>query len=94
MSKDEGNVKWYLKPVGVILILFVVLGPLGLPLLYKSPKFSKTLKIMLTVVVIVYTSLLIFASLEIGRELYTRMQELRHIRPILILPLIDIGLCF
>jgi len=94
MSKEEGKVKWYLNPISVVLLLFFVLGPFGLPLLYQSPKFSKTLKIMLTVVVIVYTSLLIFASLEIGRELYTRMQELRHIRPILILPLIDIGLCF
>ena len=78
MSKDEGNVKWYLKPVGVILILFVVLGPLGLPLLYKSPKFSKTLKIILTVIVILYTSLLILTSLEIGIELYTRMQNLKR----------------
>ena len=94
MSKEEGKVKWYLNPISVVLLLFFVLGPFGLPLLYQSPKFSKTLKIMLTVVVIVYTSLLIFASLEIGIELYTRMQELRHIRPILILPLIDIGLCF
>ena len=94
MSKEEGKVKWYLNPISVVLLLFFVLGPFGLPLLYQSPKFIKTLKIMLTVVVIVYTSLLIFASLEIGRELYTRMQELRHIRPILILPLIDIGLCF
>ncbi len=79
MSKDEGNVKWYLKPVGVILILFVVLGPLGLPLLYKSPKFSKTLKIILTVIVILYTSLIILTSLEIGIELYTRMQDLTSI---------------
>ena len=79
MSKEEGKVKWYLNPISVVLLLFFVLGPFGLPLLYQSPKFSKTLKIMLTVVVIVYTSLLIFASLEIGRELYTRMQELRGI---------------
>ena len=79
MSKDEGKVKWYLNPLSVVLLLFFVLGPFGLPLLYKSPKFSKTLKIILTVVVVVYTSYLIFASLEIGRELYTRMQELRGI---------------
>ena len=77
MSKEEEKVKWYLHPITVVLLLFFVLGPFGLPLLYKSPKFSKTLKIILTVAVIVYTSLLILASLEIGIELYTRMQELR-----------------
>ena len=77
MSKQEAKVKWYLNPISVVLLLFFVLGPFGLPLLYKSPKFSKTLKIILTVAVIVYTSLLILASLKIGIELYTRMQELR-----------------
>ena len=75
-NKDE-EVKWYLKPFSVILLLFFVLGPLGLPLLYKSPKFNKTLKIILTIAVIIYTSYLIFASLEIARQLYSRMGELQ-----------------
>jgi hypothetical protein len=79
MSKEEGKVKWYLNPISVVLLLFFVLGPFALPLLYKSPKFSKTSKVILTIVVIVYTSYLIFASLEIGRELYRRMEELRGI---------------
>ena len=79
MYKEDGKIKWYLRPVSVVLLLFFVLGPFGLPLLYKSPKFSKTLKIILTIVVIIYTSYLIFASLEIGRELYRRMGELQNI---------------
>jgi hypothetical protein len=79
MSKKEGKVKWYLNPISVVLLLFFVLGPFGLPLLYRSPKFSKALKIILTIVVIFYTSYLIYASLEIGRQLYTRTQELRGI---------------
>jgi hypothetical protein len=77
MPEEEGKVKWYLRPVSVVLLLFLVLGPFGLPLLYKSPKFSRTLKVILTIAVIVYTSYLIFASLEIGRELYRRMEELQ-----------------
>jgi len=79
MPKEDGRVKWYLRPISVVLLLFFVLGPLGLPLLYKSPQFSKTLKIILTIAVILYTSYLIFASLEIGRELYRRMGELQDI---------------
>ena len=79
MNKEEGKVKWYLHPISVVLLLFFVLGPFGLPFLYRSPKFSKTLKIILTIVVLLYTSYLIFASLMIGRELYTRMQELRGV---------------
>ncbi len=77
MSNQDRKVKWYLNPISIVLLLFFIMGPIALPLLYKSPKFSKTMKIILTVAVIFYTAYLIFASLEIGRELYRRMQELR-----------------
>jgi hypothetical protein len=69
MFKEDGNIKWYLKPVSVVPLLFFVLGPVGLPPFYKSPKFSKALKPVLTLVVIVYKSCLIFASLQIAKEL-------------------------
>jgi len=74
MGKEE-KIKWYLRPIGVILLLFFVLGPFGLPLLYKSPKFSKTLKIVLTIAVMIYTLYLIIASVEIARNLYIKMEE-------------------
>ena len=70
MPKENRKVKWYLRPASVVLLLFFVFGPFALPLLYRSPHFSKTLKIILTLVVIIYTSYLVFVSLEIGRELY------------------------
>jgi hypothetical protein len=73
-SGKEENIKWYLRPMGVVLLLFFVLGPFGLPLLYKSPKFSRRLKIVLTVGVIIYTIYLIVMSLEIGRKLYLEME--------------------
>ena len=74
MSKEE-KVKWYLGPIGVVLLLFFVLGPFALPLLYKSPKFSKTLKIVLTILVMIYTSYLVIATVEIARNLYIKMEE-------------------
>ncbi len=77
-DKDK-KVKWYLRPVSVILLLFFVLGPFGLPLLYRSPSFSKATKIVLTIIVIIYTAYLIFATLEVGRELYRKMQELQSL---------------
>ena len=79
MLREDRKVKWYMSPIGVVLLLFFVLGPLGLPLLYKSPKFGKTLKIILTIVVMMYTCYLVYASLEIGRELYIRMEELQEL---------------
>jgi len=79
MPKEDGKTKWYLRPISIVLLLFFVLGPFGLPLLYKSTAFSKTLKIILTIVVILYTFYLIFASLEIARQVYSRMGELQEI---------------
>ena len=78
MPKDE-KVKWYLRPVSVVLSLFFVLGPFGLPLLYKSPGFSRRSKIILTIAVVIYTFYLIFISLEVARELYERMEEFQEI---------------
>lgn len=74
MEKEE-KIKWYLRPLGVILLLFFVLGPFGLPLLYKSPKFSRRLKILLTVVVIFYTAYLIIGSVQIANKLYIQLEE-------------------
>jgi GNAT superfamily N-acetyltransferase len=79
MLKEDRKTKWYLRPISVVLLLFFVLGPFGLPLLYKSPKFGRASKVILTVVVIIYTSYLLFASLEVGRELYKRMEELQEL---------------
>ena len=73
MVKEE-KVKWYLRPLGVLLLLFFVLGPFGLPLLYKSPRFSRRLKIVLTIVVIFYTTYLIIGSIQIVRELYLQLK--------------------
>jgi peptidoglycan/LPS O-acetylase OafA/YrhL len=77
--EKEGKVKWYLRPLGVVLLLFFVLGPFGLPLLYKSPKFSKKLKILLTIAVMIYTAYLISATIEIARKVYMRMEENQYI---------------
>jgi len=69
MHEEDQKLKWYLTPVGVIILLFFVLGPFALPFLYKSPTFNKTLKIILTIAVVLYTLYLVVASLEIGREI-------------------------
>lgn len=47
--------KWYYRKGVIIILLFFVLGPLGLPLLFKSPAFTRKRKIILTILVLVYT---------------------------------------
>ena len=53
--------KWYHKKWAVLLILATV-GPLGLPLLWKSPEFGRVSKWIMTVTTVLITLLLIFAA--------------------------------
>ncbi len=64
------KVTWYLRPTVIVLLLFFVLGPFGLPLLYRSPTFGRTWKIVLTLAVIAYTFYLVLASIRITTALY------------------------
>ena len=42
---SAARVRWYHSVWFVLLMLFFVLGPFGLPLLWKSPRFSRGAKI-------------------------------------------------
>ena len=55
---------WYYQPWLVILMLFVVLGPFGLPLVFKSPNFRLRTKIFLTVLTLAYTAYLIWVTVK------------------------------
>ena len=56
--------KWYYQPWVVVLLLVLVLGPLGLPLLYKSPKFGRTWKWGLTILTLLYTGYLVWGAVK------------------------------
>jgi len=68
--KKETIMKWYLRPGSVVILLFFVLGPFGLPLLYKSPGFTKKWKIVLTILMIIYTAYLITLAVEFVLDFY------------------------
>lgn len=56
--------KWYYSVWCVLGILFFVLGPFGIPLLWKSPNFTKGWKIGLTAAVALYTVWIVVATLQ------------------------------
>lgn len=75
MTGDSHSVpRWYVRPLVVILLLFFVLGPFGLPLLFKSQGFNKAWKVILTAAVIIYAVYLVVASLRIGTAVYELMK--------------------
>lgn len=77
--QPAGPVKWYHRPVWVLVLLFGVLGPLGLPYLWGSPRFGRALKVLLTVAVLAYTALLVNETIRIGLAVREEMHQLQLI---------------
>ena len=68
--------KWYYRPVWVVILLFLVLGPLGLPYLWRSPGFSRRLKVVLTVLVIAYTGFFVDETIRVVRAVKSELDAL------------------
>ena len=75
-SPGSPPLKWYYRPAGVLLLLFVVLGPFGLPYLWKSPRFSRGMKVALTVLVVAYVGLFVDETIRVFRAVTTEMNAL------------------
>ena len=56
---ENQKTPWTLTKSGVLVMLFLVLGPFGLPFLYKSPEFTKNGKMAWTLAVLLYTAALV-----------------------------------
>ncbi len=59
--------KWYHNLWFVLFILIFVAGPLGLPLVWNNPRFSRGMKIALTVVMVAYTVLVVALAIRTVR---------------------------
>jgi hypothetical protein len=55
----EKTVSWYYDPVFVILIIFLVLAVFGLPLLWRSPRFTEWQKWTISILTVIYTGLIL-----------------------------------
>ena len=79
MEEPSEPLKWYYKPGMVVVLLFLVLGPFGLPILYKSPKFNKPWKILLTILMIPYTWYMGVLTVKSIRETSQRVSEMQEL---------------
>ena len=68
--------KWYHNIWVLLLMLFFVLGPLGLPLVWKNPTLARWVKVALTLAMIVYTMLLIEGTLKMVSAVMNEMQQI------------------
>lgn len=62
LSAETGatTAPWYYEPVFVLLMIFLVLAVFGLPLLWKSPRFTTWQKSLISVVTAVYTGVILW----------------------------------
>ena len=51
---------WFFRPVWILLLAFLVLGPFALPLVWLSPRMGLAAKVIVSVILIVYTALLMY----------------------------------
>jgi len=61
MTEEQKPPKWFFKTSSLV-IAFLCVGPFALPLVWFNPLYSKTRKIVLTVVISVLTLLLVLVS--------------------------------
>ena len=73
---SESRSSWYHDVWFVLFMLFIVLGPFGLPLLWRSPRFNRTAKIVLTITVAAYTVGLAVFSVKAFQHAMTQLNEL------------------
>ena len=72
---SEPKPKWYYNVWFILVMLFFVLGPFGLPLVWKHPRFSRWIKIVLSLIMVVYTVVLIDATIRIGKAVIQGVEQ-------------------
>ncbi len=75
--KQPDRDRLYYRRWFVLLMLFAALGPLAIPLLWRSPHFSVGWKAILTVAVLALTAVLVWI---LGVVVLLFLEQLREIR--------------
>ena len=78
-ATPSGAAKWYHNIWMVLFLLFFVLGPFGLPLVWKGPRFSRGVKLALTAVMVLYTYWLVVLTTRMVQAVTAEMEQLNTI---------------
>lgn len=76
MDQPPAPSKWYHNIWFILFMLFFVLGPFGLPLVWKHPRLSQGVKWLLTLSMVVYTVALIGLTIEAARVMMDRFNQI------------------
>ncbi len=70
--------KWYYRP-WIIFIAILLFGPLAIPLVWKSPRINRILKIVIIMTLIALTAWLIKASVGLYGVLAKEIQDIQRL---------------
>jgi hypothetical protein len=73
--------KWYYNVWFVLFMLFLILGPFGLPLVWKNPRFSRLTKLVLTLTMALYTVLLVDVTMKAIRSAIDQVNQIKTLYP-------------
>ena len=76
--EEKSKDKWYYG-VTVVVVALLCFGPLALPLLILSPKFSKMWKIIIFVLVIAATVWFVAFSAQVFSDFMKRLDEVKQL---------------
>lgn len=62
LNKKE-EIRWYFKTYWLV-IAFLCVGPIALPLLWINPRFSKRVKVIATIIILVVSYFFIIATIK------------------------------
>lgn len=74
--------KWYFNVWFVLVMLFFVVGPFGLPLVWKNPRFPRWAKVALTLVMALYTAWLVDLTIRLTRAILAEAGRLQQTLPV------------
>jgi uncharacterized membrane protein len=67
--------KWYYSTTALIGLLLVV-GPLAIPVIWANPKYKFTTKIVITIIVLIFTVFLVYLMAELYRQMLEQVDKL------------------
>jgi hypothetical protein len=79
-SPAKGSAEWWESPWFVVTLLLFVVGPLALPLLWRSRRFTVHWKIVLTIVVTFITAYFLWVIWYTLNQALAPLQELKNFR--------------
>ena len=70
--------KWYFK-FWVLVLAVLLVGPLALPLVWMNPGLKKGMKILISLLIIVLTVWMVYASVEIVKTILKEIGDLERV---------------